>query len=244
MEYISRIKYFFLLVLTIYRTFSVSVKCEFEKCQDWRNPGQYYEHTMCQYTSGYSETCNDVLIGGLNKSEEVMILDYHNELRQKVASGAEIRGINGSQPAGNITNLKWDEKAAEIAQRWANQCLFSHDNCRNYDGVRIGQNIGFKASTNHIRNFSDIIQYWYDEVEEFDYNLISNYQHTRKHITFHYTQLIWGNTTHVGCGGVRYKNTRGLYSTHFVCNYRPAGNQIGDAVYKIKPEIQLQTINQ
>lgn len=61
-----------------------------------------------------------------------MILDFHNELRQKVASGAEIRGLNGSQPAGNITNLKWDEKAAEISQRWANQCLFSHDNCRNY----------------------------------------------------------------------------------------------------------------
>lgn len=74
-------------------------------------------------------------------------------------------------------------------------------------------------------------------MEEFDYNLVSNYQPPKQHMTFHYTQLIWGNTTHVGCGGVRYKNTRGLFSTYFVCNYRPAGNKIGDAVYQVKPEI-------
>lgn len=58
------------------------------------------------------------------------MLGRHNELRAKVAAGEESRGLYGGQPGGNIRSLEWDNNLAIVAQRWANQCVFDHDKCR------------------------------------------------------------------------------------------------------------------
>jgi len=46
----------------------------------------------------------------------------------------------------------------------------------------------------------------------------------------HYTQLVWGSTTKLGCGAAKYKQGE-FYLLHLVCNYGPSGNRIDDAVY-------------
>lgn len=51
--------------------------------------------------------------------------------------------------------------------------------------------------------------------------------------TGHYTQLVWGETTHVGCGIARYFYGK-LYHTLLVCNYGPAGNINDQPVYKAR----------
>ena len=45
----------------------------------------------------------------------------------------------------------------------------------------------------------------------------------------HYTQVVWENTTHVGCG--RKKCTDMIIIT---CNYWPGGNFVGRKPYRIK----------
>lgn len=45
----------------------------------------------------------------------------------------------------------------------------------------------------------------------------------------HYSQLVWGKTTHIGCGIIKYKSF-GSYIIEFACNYRPGGNTSGESV--------------
>ena len=58
----------------------------------------------------------------------------------------------------------------------------------------------------------------------------------------HYTQLVWADTYLVGCAVIQYKtNNVNEYQTY--CNYGPAGNVHGKAVYKTgnKPGGQCPT---
>jgi len=49
-----------------------------------------------------------------------------------------------------------------------------------------------------------------------------------------YTQMMWAETHRIGCGAIQYegKNVNIKYETFLVCNYGPAGNTVGRAVYK------------
>ncbi|KAK0183396.1 hypothetical protein PV327_001442 [Microctonus hyperodae] len=228
------IKYF-LAALIIGHAISASLQCEYESCPNYGNP---IIHTMCEYPSAdyYGAECHEVIKSGLTDAEKEELLNHHNKLRAKVAAGEESRGSNGGQPGGIIRSLEWDEDLAIVAQRWANQCIFAHDKCRDIHGIEIGQNLGYTSYTD---KFPAIVTSWYDEVEKFNHQYVSNYQQPPyipgAPITTHYTQLIWGKTTHVGCGGTKYKKD-GSNIIHLVCNYRVRGNMIGDAVYEINDQ--------
>lgn len=80
------------------------------------------------------------------------------------------------------------------------------------------------ANTQNISTES--INSWYSEVKDFDNRFVSKFEFYYKPMTGHYTQLVWADTTHVGCGMVQYKNSN-FYITLFACNYSPGGN-VGD----------------
>ena len=51
------------------------------------------------------------------------MVEAHNVLRSRVATGAEARGAPGPQPpAADMKELVWDDELAAVAQRWAEQC--------------------------------------------------------------------------------------------------------------------------
>ncbi|XP_011871194.1 PREDICTED: venom allergen 3-like [Vollenhovia emeryi] len=202
--------------------------CNVKSCTDKSS------HTMCKYSSASpAEACNQSNNIGLSNADKNAIVAKHNELRQKVASGQETRGRPGPQPAAvNMPNLVWDDELAMIAQKWANQCNFSHDKCRNSDRFAVGQNI---AKTMHsgenTSSLQSMIQMWYDEVDKFDKNGVSSYKFSPE--TGHYTQLVWATTTKIGCGRIMYKSNG--WNNHFlVCNYGPSGNWIGNRIYEKK----------
>ncbi|KAK0078475.1 hypothetical protein PV325_002444 [Microctonus aethiopoides] len=230
----TRIKYF-LVALIVGHAISASLQCNYESCPNYWNPSTPFIHTMCAYPpNSYGAECQEVATSGLTNEEIEEVLGRHNELRAKVAAGEESRGLHGGQPGGNIRSLEWDNNLAVVAQRWANQCVFKHDKCRNIDGIEVGQNLGYRGTTGTlVDKFSDIVTGWYDEVKDFNHQYVSNYQSgPGGAVTTHYTQLIWANTTHVGCGGIKYKNSD-FNKTHLVCNYRKKGNTIGEVVYEI-----------
>ena len=49
--------------------------------------------------------------------------------------------------------------------------------------------------------------------------------------TGHYTAVVWAETSRVGCGFSTYRQN-GRLTNLYVCNYGPAGNFIGQPVYK------------
>ena len=92
--------------------------------------------------------------------------------RSRVAKGQESGGITAPQPpAANMKKLVWNTELEEIAQRWADQCIFDHDSLRTkQDGTQVGQNayIGYGSSQSEEEmiqtGMASPVQSWYDEV--------------------------------------------------------------------------------
>ncbi|KAI5644483.1 cysteine-rich secretory protein family domain-containing protein [Phthorimaea operculella] len=170
--------------------------------------------------------------GGLSAYEKQAIVDAHNRLRQQVALGM----ISSQPPAANMMEMVWDEELAATAQRWADQCTPAHDQASQREVGRwpVGQNLAATWTTrppssqeDNEPDFMKQINAWFDEVNIYYFRPISG-----GHGTGHYSQLVWGETSHVGCGFTYYYDTTRGYTKLYVCNYGPGGNVIGSNPYE------------
>jgi len=104
--------------------------------------------------------------------------------------------------------LKWNQTLASYAQDHADSCEFKHT------GGPYGENLaqGHQAPALAIEG-------WADEESDYDYE-------KRQFSTEagHFTQLVWKNTTSVGCGAADCKDN----GWFLVCEYYPPGNVIGE----------------
>ncbi|KAM7541049.1 hypothetical protein Aperf_G00000027719 [Anoplocephala perfoliata] len=145
---------------------------------------------------------------GSLSEEKQELLKLQNEFRRQVAQGKVPR-----QPASSkIKDLKWNTELEASAQRLANTCVFGHDRGDQRKTAKwwwVGQNIAYSSS------IAQNVQMWFDEHKDYHYD--SNYC---TGVCGHYTQLVWANTTDVGCG---VKNCRfsGFDAIYAVCNYGP-----------------------
>ncbi|GLI70742.1 hypothetical protein VaNZ11_015768, partial [Volvox africanus] len=127
-----------------------------------------------------------------------------------------LEGHNAVRMLAGVGNLTWDENLAQAAQQWSNQCTWQH----------ASGNFGQNLASGSYRKVTDPlygIYLWYIEVCNYDF---SNPGYSEA--TGHYTQMVWADTTAVGCGytwcgangvvGLR-RNTGIL-----VCHYSPPGN--------------------
>ena len=191
------------------------------------------DHTLCQFP-GIGPACGKPSARGLSDKEKNLVLDYHNQLRAKVANGQETRGRSGSQPpAADMLEFQWDDEIANMAQRWADQCTFGHDKNRKVARFQVGQNV-YQASSsrNYPIDFKNGINGWYDEVSDFDKSGIDRFRFSSG--VGHYTQIVWSATRFIGCGAISYKGGRWI-NNYIVCNYGPAGNFIGRKMYTRGP---------
>lgn len=150
--------------------------------------------------------------------------------------------ISEFPPSSNMMALKWNDELAEIAQRWANQCIDDHDENRSVAKYpRVGQNLfsswKWPSDGSVVVPIQQSIQGWLDELRLFKdlgYNIsrVANFG-----AIGHFTQMIWAETTDVGCGFSGFESDGG-WTRLLVCNYGPGGNvrQNGVAsVYKVGP---------
>jgi len=210
----------------------------------WCNTGLYgADHTMCKYEAGAKASCGDVKVTGVtNQAVKDAIVKKHNELRSKVAKGKETRGVDGSQPkASNMRKLVWNDELAEVAQRWVDQCVSGHDKNRRTETFSsgVGQNWAWQGNwkmDEQIEIAPIMVERWYDEVKDITNKAVDSFSSNNAvtgstGVIGHYTQVVWADTTDVGCGYMTAKNN-GRFETVLVCNYGPAGNWNGAAVYK------------
>ncbi|XP_011054174.1 PREDICTED: venom allergen 3-like [Acromyrmex echinatior] len=216
-----------ILVITMFTIVIATDYCNMKSCKKG-------SHTMCKYSSKPAKECGQIKLTGLTKAEKKAIVDKHNELRRYVASGKETRGKPGPQPkAVSMTNLTWDEELEKISQRWVNQCIFGHDECRHVDRFIVGQNMAQASSSGKNTATVDyLVSLWYNEVKDFNNTKINKYEFEPK--TGHYTQLVWANSKIIGCGKIEYEDPTKWNKITLCCNYGPHGNMIGQKMYEIK----------
>jgi len=162
-----------------------------------------------------------------------MVLHHHN-----------IHRDNHSAPA-----LTWSDSLAATAQKIGETCIYAHNMEMDIDQGAYGQNIAAGVEANNVS--AVITELFYNgEVSFYDdlYAPDPTDPHakdpdtTNFHEWGHFSQMVWVNTTEVGCATVDCSsqglaNTGGNVAAHFtVCNYKAQGNMGGEyAANILKP---------
>ena len=119
--------------------------------------------------------------------------------------------------------LTWSIKLAVVAEGWAKSlkdagCKFEHSK------NPYGENLA--AGTTGTLPPDAVVDMWYDEVAKYPFP-----NGGFSMATGHFTQVVWRNTTEVGCG-VAQCNGMDIW----VCNYNPYGNVTGEFKTQVLPQ--------
>jgi pathogenesis-related protein 1 len=109
----------------------------------------------------------------------------------------------------SISAAKW---AGELKKK----CNIVHSQADGY-----GENLWMGTSGYY--SPTDMIDSWASEKEDYSYK---NNKCKPGKVCGHYTQIVWKNTTEVGCATVQCKDF-----TILVCQYTPPGNWVGEKPY-------------
>lgn len=153
----------------------------------------------------------------LTAGEIDALLALHNAERCEVDPGA------ASMPL-----VTWNAALASVAQAYANGCSFAHNASRSAQYQQaggsgyVGENIAWGSGGYSI---AALAQLWANEESLWTYGPIGGGNIAQ---VGHYTQIVWANTTSIGCGAASCSGT-----TFLVCNYAPGGNYTGQTPYAI-----------
>jgi pathogenesis-related protein 1 len=135
------------------------------------------------------------------------MVDRHNYWRDKVG----------------VPHVEWSDPLASFAQKWADE-LKKHDcDLIHSSDNSFGENLF--GGSGAVFTPQDAVDAWASELSVFVYEPF-----TGDRGDGHYTQMVWENTTHIGCA----KATCATGYEVWVCEYSPAGNYIGEFPYKKK----------
>ncbi|PQE11655.1 scp-like extracellular protein [Rutstroemia sp. NJR-2017a WRK4] len=128
----------------------------------------------------------------------------------------------------NVSNLVWNDTSATYAKNWSRGCVFQHS------GGPLGENLASGYA-----NASASIDAWGLERKHYNYDKPGFSEKTG-----HFTQLVWSNTTSVGCGRTECDGKNGTPGWYVVCEYWPEGNVVGtgdDKNIYFKENVKEQT---
>ena len=132
------------------------------------------------------------------------VLNAHNRYRAEVG----------------VAPLRWSTSLAASAQQWANHLAATGQ----FKHSRSGENLA-KASGG--RSATYLVDMWGREKQYFVHGTFPNVSKSGSwEKVGHYTQMVWRNTTEVGCG-----LAKGHGGDVLVCHYNPAGNVRGQLVF-------------
>jgi len=136
------------------------------------------------------------------------ILDAHNNYRTAVG----------------VPVLQWSDNLAAGAKQWADY-LASIGQLQHSGTPGVGENLA--AGTDGSLTVTQLVDIWGDEKRNFIGGIFPNVSSTGNwEDVGHYTQVVWRNTTQVGCGVAT-----GNGIIVMVGRYSPPGNVDGQSVY-------------
>jgi len=138
------------------------------------------------------------------------IVTLHNTIREEVGVGP----------------VRWSEKLAGYAQQWADhlvtsQCGMEHRPRSGKWREKYGENLFI--GTARYYGTSDAVRAWAAEKTKYHGDAL---QSSHWAAAGHYTQIVWQDTTEIGCASGLCKD-----KLIVVCNYDPPGNFLGRKPY-------------
>ena len=147
-----------------------------------------------------------------------------------------LRAHNEVRKEHGLTSLTWSNTLAKSAREWGSKIL-TKDECDFYHdpGTPYGENLYWQWITDSdndglISTPEEAVTWWADEIRYYNYKKNTC---RRGEDCGHYTQIVWANTTQVGCSvntcfDKRNDNTQ---TDLWVCRYDPPGNIEGEKPY-------------
>ncbi|XP_064624489.1 proprotein convertase subtilisin/kexin type 5-like [Lineus longissimus] len=155
---------------------------------------------------------------GFSNKEKQFMLDLHNFMRHKVAQGRQ----HHQPPATYMIAMEWDDNLEAHAQQWADECIPEHAHAEKRRFPVYGEE-GESLSGGELmaikNGFERAFITWFEEEDhsEFIANLCKGLP-----ACGHYKQIIWGNSTRIGCG---FNRCPGKAPTIF-CRFAPGANGV------------------
>jgi pathogenesis-related protein 1 len=163
------------------------------------------------------------------------MIEAHNAVRDRVHP--------------DLPEMSWSEQAAEQAQEWAD--TLARNGCRmrhNPDLQDHGQNLFWAGPRREVTvtrsgqtgeivdrevrtsvqeiTAQDVVESWASEKQWYDYEA-DECRAPEGESCGHYTQIVWADTTEVGCGMSVCEDKGQIWT----CDYYPAGNIVGQRPY-------------
>jgi pathogenesis-related protein 1 len=115
-------------------------------------------------------------------------------------------------------DVKWNQQIADWAADWALGLAKKGCNMQHRPNNKYGENIFWASGMSVTPDYA--VDSWGEEKKFYKGEKITGSNYSK---FGHYTQMIWYNTTEIGCAIV----TCAGGQTLVVCNYNPPGNYIG-----------------
>lgn len=128
-----------------------------------------------------------------------------------------------------VGKLTYSDELAVSAQAWADHLKATRNCNMQHSQGKEGENLYWAGawSNGPAQNVKskEVVDAWAGEKQDYDY---TNNRCAPGKVCGHYTQVVWKNTTSVGCGMAVCENPKNQV---WVCQYLPAGNWVGQKPY-------------